>query len=218
VLVKFAARGDTGDAAVARRWCDLLVLEALALEVVSSRGMRAARTAIIETDSHCFLESERFDRVGLRGRVGVLSLAAVQDDPADPWARSAVLLRNSGRLSDEDARRLQWLDAFGAFIANTDRHPYNVLFFNDGGTLRLAPAFDQVSMLYAPTGDGQVPPRTFALPLATADTLDAWEDARAAAREFWQRASNDARLSEDVRTFSAANATALQIRTTTHTI
>ena len=218
VLVKFAARGDTRDTAVARRWCDLLVLEALALEVVSSRGMPAARTAIIETDSHCFLESERFDRVGLRGRVGVLSLAAVQDDPADPWARSAVLLRNSGRLSDEDARRLQWLDAFGAFIANTDRHPYNVLFFNDGGTLRLAPAFDQVSMLYAPTGDGQVAPRTFALPLATADTLDAWDDARAAAREFWQRASNDARLSEDVRTFSAANATALQIRTTTHTI
>jgi hypothetical protein len=210
VLVKFAARGGTGDASVARRWCDLLVLEALALEVVSSRGVPAARTAIITADSHYFLESDRFDRVGLRGRVGVLSLAAVQDDPADPWARSAVLLRNSRRLSDEDARRLRWLDAFGAFIANTDRHPYNVIFFNDGGTLRLAPAFDQVSMLYAPTGDGQVPPRTFTLPLATADTLDAWDDARTAAREFWQRASDDARLSEDVRTFSAANATALQ--------
>ena len=136
-------------------------------------------------------------------------MAAVQDDPADPWARAAVLLRNAGRLSNEDARRLQWLDAFGALIANTDRHPYNVVFFPDGATLRLAPAFDQVSMLYAATADGQVPPRTFALPLATGDTLDVWDDARESAREFWQRPSDDARLSDDVRTFSAANATAL---------
>ncbi|MCR4373245.1 MAG: HipA domain-containing protein, partial [Acidobacteria bacterium] len=147
VLVKFAARGGGGGGggdAVARRWCDLLVLEALALHVVSAHGVPAARTSIIDGGSHCFLESERFDRVGIRGRVAVLSLAAVQDDPADPWARAAVLLMDAGRLSTEDARRLQWLDAFGALIGNTDRHPYNVIFFADGATLRLAPAFDQV--------------------------------------------------------------------------
>jgi hypothetical protein len=208
VLVKFAARGGAGDA-VARRWCDLLVLEALALNVASSRGVPAAQTSIIDADSHYFLESDRFDRVGIRGRVAVLSLAAVQDDPADPWARAAVLLRDAGRLSREDARRLQWLDAFGALIANTDRHPYNVVFLADGPTLRLAPAFDQTSALYSPTADGQVMPRTFAPPHATADTLEVWDDARAAAREFWQRASDDARVSDDVRTFSAANANAL---------
>lgn len=210
VLVKFAARGGGGGGdAVARRWCDLLVLEALALHVVSAHGVPAARTSIIESGSHRFLESERFDRVGIRGRVAVLSLAAVQDDPSDPWARSAALLRDAGRLSTEDARRLQWLDAFGALIGNTDRHPYNVIFFADGATLRLAPAFDQVSMLYAPTADGQVPPRTFVPPYATADTLEVWEDARAAARELWQRASDDARLSDDARVFSAANAKTL---------
>ena len=208
VLVKFAARGGAGDA-VARRWCDLLVLEALALSVVSSRGVPTAQTSFVDADSHYFLESDRFDRVGIRGRVAVLSLAAVQDDPADPWARAAVLLRDAGRLSHEDASRLQWLDAFGTLIANTDRHPYNVVFFADGATPRLAPAFDQVSMLYAPTADGHVAPRIFAPPHATADTLDVWDDARAAAREFWQRASDDARVSEDVRRFSAANANAL---------
>jgi hypothetical protein len=208
VLVKFAARGGAGGA-VARRWCDLLVLEALALNVVSARGLPAAQTSIIDSASHYFLESQRFDRVGIRGRVAVLSLAAVQDDPADPWARAAVLLRDAGRLSPEDARRLQWLDAFGALIANTDRHPYNVVFFADGATLRLAPAFDQVSMLYAPTADGQLPPRTFAPPHATADTLEVWDDARAAAHELWQRASDDARVSDDIRRLSAANANAL---------
>lgn len=208
VLVKFAARGSASDV-VARRWCDLLVLEALALNVASSRGISAAHTNIVETPSHCFLESERFDRVGVRGRVAVLSLAAVHDDPADSWARAAVLLRDAGRLADEDARRVRWLDAFGAFIANTDRHQYNIVFFAEGSRLRLAPAFDQVSMLYAPSADGQVPSRIFALPHATADTLDVWDDARMAAREFWQRASDDGRLSDDVRYFCAANAKAL---------
>jgi hypothetical protein len=207
-LVKFAARGGAGDV-VARRWCDLLVLEALALSVVSARGVTAAGTRMIDGDSHYFLESERFDRVGLRGRVAVLSLAAVQDDPADPWARAAVLLRDTGRLSREDSRRLQWLDAFGALIANTDRHPYNVIFFSDGAKLRLAPAFDQIPMLYAPTADGQVPARTFALPHATADTLEVWDDARAAAREFWQRASDDVRVADDVRMIAATNARSL---------
>ena len=208
VLVKFAVHGAAGDV-VARRWCDLLVLEALALDVVSSRGLSVARTEIVDTASHYFLESERFDRVGMRGRIAVLTLAAAHDDPADPWARAAVLLKSAGRLSDEDARRLRWLDAFGALIANTDRHPYNVVFFPEGATLRLAPAFDQVSMLYAPTADGQVAPRVFALPHVTSDTLDVWDDARTAAREFWQRASDDARASGDVRRCSAANASAL---------
>ena len=208
VLVKFAARGTAGDV-VARRWCDLLVLEALALDVVSSRGISAAPATIVETPSYRFLESARFDRAGLRGRVAVSSLAAVHDDPADSWARAAALLTEAGRLADEDARRLRWLDAFGALIGNTDRHQYNILFFTAGSGLRLAPAFDQVSMLYAPSEDGRVPSRAFALPHATSDTLDVWNDARMAAREFWGRARDDGRVSDDLRSFSAANVDAL---------
>jgi hypothetical protein len=208
VLVKFAARGGTGDV-VARRWCDLLVLEALALNVIAAHGVPAAQTSVIDTDSHCFLESRRFDRIGSRGRVAVLSLAAVHDDPADSWARAAVRLREAGRVSREEARRLQWLDAFGMLIANTDRHPYNIVFFADGPTLRLAPAFDQTSALYSPTDDGQVPPRVFAPPHATADTLEVWDEARAAGREFWQQAADDARVSDDVRRVAAANAAAV---------
>ena len=207
LLVKFAARSAD---AVARRWCDLLVMEAVALDVVSSHGVSAACTQIVETSSHRFLESERFDRVGPRGRIAVLSLAAVHNDPAHSWARAAVELRSAGRLSDDDARRLRWLDAFGAFIGNTDRHQFNVLLFPNGSGLRLAPAFDQVSMLYAPLADGQVPARTFALPRASSDTLDVWDDARAAAREFWERARDDGRLSDDIREVCSVNAHALQ--------
>jgi hypothetical protein len=206
-LVKFAARRGAGDV-VARRWCDLLVLEAIALDVVSSCGISTAHTRIVETPSHWFLESERFDRVGARGRLAVSSLAAVHNDPADSWARAAVSLMNAGRLTREDARRLRWLDAFGALIGNTDRHQYNILFFPAGPRLSLAPAFDQVSMLYAPLADGQVPSGDLALPGATFDTLDVWDDARMAAREFWERASGDDRLSDDGRSICAANAVA----------
>ena len=196
VLVKFAGRG--GDA-VSRRWCDLLILEGMALQTVASHGLSAATTNVIETPDYWFLESERFDRVGVGGRIAVISLAAVHNDLADPWARAAEALKDTRRLSDDDARRICWLDAFGALIANTDRHQYNILFFLEGSQLRLAPAFDQVSMLYAPTGDGQVPPRDFALPHATASTLDVWDDARGAAREFWEQGSQDMRLSDDAR-------------------
>jgi len=204
MLVKFAGRGESGDRA-ARRWCDLLILEGIALQVVASHGIPTANTNVIETPDYWFLESERFDRQGMRGRIAVISLAAVHDDLADPWARAAVALKEAGRLSDEDARRLCWLDAFGALIANTDRHQYNILFFTEGSRLRLAPAFDQVSMLYAPTGDGQVPPREFMLPHATANTLDVWEYARDAARKYWTQGSEDMRLSDDARLFCASN-------------
>ena len=208
VLVKFAARSGAVDV-VARRWCDLLILEGLALAVVAARGIAAARTRIVDTPSHWFLESERFDRAGARGRIAVLSLAALHDDLADSWARAAGPLREAGRLSPEDARRLRWLDAFGALIGNTDRHQHNILFFVDGPRVRLAPAFDQASMLYAPTPDGQVPARAYAVPKVTPDTLDVWDDARDAARELWARGSEDPRISDDVRVICASNATML---------
>jgi hypothetical protein len=142
-----------------------------------------------------------------------VSLAAVHDDPADSWARAAVRLLDVGRLSTEDARRLRWLDAFGSLIANTDRHQYNVVFFTTehtgGGALRLAPAFDQVSMLYAPDADGHAPSRSFSPPFATSETLEVWDDARNAAHEFWSRASDDHRIAQELRRICADNMTSL---------
>lgn len=205
VLVKFATRGKTTDP-VARRWCDLLLLEGVALDVVKSSGVPTARTQVIETPSHWFLESERFDRVGARGRRAVMSLAAVHDDPADSWASAATALRAAGRLTDEDARRLRWLDAFGSLIGNSDRHQHNILFFIQDGRLQLAPAFDQLPMRYAPTADGQVPTRDFTMPAVTSNTLDVQNDAREAAQQFWTRGSEDSRVSGEMQAICAANA------------
>ena len=112
-------------------------------------------------------------------------------------------LRALRRVSQGDADRLRWLDDFGALIANTDRHQHNVVFFVDNGQVRLAPAFDQVSMFFAPSVDGQVPAREYPTPHATPDTLDVWDDARAAAQEFWSRVSDDARVSDVMRRVAA---------------
>jgi hypothetical protein len=64
--------------------------------------------------------------------------------------------------------------------------------------------------LYGPSADGQVPARTFSLPTASLDTLDVWDNARAAGREFWARAGDDARLSDDIRSICSVNARLLQ--------
>lgn len=198
VLVKFAARGRTGDV-VARRWCDLLLLEALALDVIAGRGLAAAAAEIVETDTHVFLEVDRFDRVGPRGRRAVLSLAGLHDDLTDNWTRASIRLRDAGRLSVEDARRLRWLDAFGALTANTDRHQFNVVFYTDQPQPRLAPAFDQVAMFHAPSADGQVHEREYVVPAIPAVWLDVWNDARDAASEFWSRAGDESRLGDAMR-------------------
>jgi hypothetical protein len=51
-----------------------------------------------------------------------------------------------------------------------------------------------------------VPPRVFRVPNVTSDTLEIWDDARDAARQFWARGGEDARLSDDVRAICASNA------------
>lgn len=198
VLVKFAVRGQAGDV-VARRWCDLLILESIALDVIAAHGLAAARAEVMDTGSHLCLEVDRFDRVGLRGRRAVVSLAAVHDDLSDGWARAAVRLRDARRIDDDDARRLRWLDAFGALIGNTDRHQFNVVFFSGASGLRLAPAFDQVSMCLAPGPDGQVCDRDYPQPPVAAEWLNVWDDVRVAAREFWSRVEDDGRVGDSVR-------------------
>lgn len=205
VLVKFAARGGPSDSA-ARRWADLLLLEALALEVAGEAGALVATTSVVEAAAHVFLESERFDREGVRGRRPVLSLAAAGDDPAASWTSAARTLGDQGRLSADDARRLRWLDAFGALIANTDRHQFNVTCFPEpDGRVRLAPLYDMLPMFYAPTPDGLAAAPPMPRPRLSALMLDVWDSARASAVAFWRRAADETRLSDELRRAAVAN-------------
>lgn len=216
VLVKFAGHGGA-EGGAAERWRDLLALEALALDVLREHGIPAARAQLLSSDTYKFLEVERFDRIGERGRRAVMTLAAVHQNPVDSWSTAAVRLQETRRISSDDARRLRLLDAFGALIANTDRHHHNVAFFPIRTDSRvptvtsytLAPAFDQLPMLYAPGGDGRVPSRDFIPPGPSADALDVWDEARTLALAFWREGSDAPTVSDDMRRISAANARAL---------
>ncbi|HUR19302.1 MAG TPA: HipA domain-containing protein [Vicinamibacterales bacterium] len=208
VLVKFAGRAGASDSA-AQRWRDLLALEALALDVLREHNIPSARAQLFSADTHKFLEVERFDRIGERGRRAVITLAAVHQDPADSWSQAALRLREAGKISTGDAQRLRLLDAFGALIGNTDRHHHNAAFFPSGTGYTLAPAFDQLPMFYAPGGDGSVSPREFTPPRPAAEMLDVWDEARALALNFWQDASEGPTVSDGMRRIAAAHAHAL---------
>jgi HipA-like C-terminal domain len=211
-IVKFAPRGDF----IAQRWEDLLKLEALALEVLRDGGVAAVEARLVETPTHTFLEINRFDRVGERGRRAMISLAAAYQNPTVSWARAARdLLRWSG-ISSEDAHRLQLYDAFARLIANQDRHHHNIALLseNDGPgdvtaaqrtRYQLSPAFDQLPTLYAPTNDGLLRDRDFSPPTPTADTWEAWDHAAMLARTYWRRASTYENLSTQMREIASRN-------------
>jgi hypothetical protein len=208
VLVKFIGHTRAGSEAT-QRWRDLLALEALALDVLREHGIPAAPAQLLSSDTYKFLEVERFDRIGERGRRAVMTLAAIHQNPVDSWSSAATRLQEGRRISADDARRLQLLDAFGALIANTDRHHHNVAFFPASGGYTLAPAFDQLPMLYAPSCDGRIPAREFVPPGPSAEALDVWDEARTLALAFWRDGSDAPTISDGMRRIAAANARAL---------
>jgi len=212
-IVKFAVRGS----AAGERWQDLLRLESLALGVLRETGVQAAEASIVESTTHTFLEVIRFDRIGERGRRALVSLAAVHGDPSVSWSRAAKGLDERGSITADDARRLTLYDAFAQLIANTDRHHHNVALFPEHDNpasafakrYRLAPAFDQLPMLYAPTSDGQLIAREFVLPTPRAETWEVWDGAGRLALAFWQRASELGDISTEMKGIASRNLDAL---------
>jgi hypothetical protein len=202
LIVKFTA-GDGSPSDL--RWRDLLVCEALALETLRSAGVDAARAEIVDLDGKRFLEVERFDRVGERGRSGFLTAGPLDDDlygKRDSWPALAERLVASRLLHAEDARRIRLLEAFGQLIANTDRHFGNIGFLADGllhaPSLRLAPAYDTLPMAFSPRS-GIVPELQMPPQRPRSGTLEVWQEATALAREFWQRVAGDGRISAGFR-------------------
>lgn len=212
VMVKYAGAGGQ----VAQRWQDLLTMEAIALDILRQADHQASSAQLIDAPTHRFLEVERFDRVHERGRIAVMTLAAVYPRATDNWAQAARQMQAESMLSVQDAVRLKLYEAFGRLIANTDRHHYNIALFPQhtgegeytsisARRFVLAPAFDQLPMLYAPTSDGQLPHREFSRPAPRADTWDVWDEALSLASQFWERAGGDPMISADMRTVARAN-------------
>jgi hypothetical protein len=199
VIVKFSPPRPTP---AGLRWADLLTAEFLAHRVLEEAGVPACRSRLFEYADRFFLECDRFDRIGARGRRGSVSLYAVDVSRygrLDNWSAAAERLAADSLLSSEDATQIRLIDAFGALIANTDRHFGNVtLFDNYEGRFELAPVYDMLPMLFAPQ-DGQLMPRRFEPVAARAEWLAIWPRARALAEEYWSRVAQHPEISLDFR-------------------
>ena len=124
------------------------------MESLRNAGIDAATTEIVDVNGLRCLVVDRFDRVGETGRRAVVTLLATSERVHGTWADSAEQMHRQGELSDESLRQISLLDAFGALIANTDRHHYNVSLYPSQNGYDVAPAFDQLPMAYAPPASG----------------------------------------------------------------
>lgn len=88
----------------------MLVAEHLAACILSEAGISSAKTQLLEAGGRYFLESSRFDRVGVHGRRGLVSLAVLDAaffGKADtPWTAAAERLCNTAWISTGDADKL----------------------------------------------------------------------------------------------------------------
>jgi hypothetical protein len=207
VLVKFS---PAGNAPADVRWRDLLVCEALALHTLQAAGISAAETELVQAEGRVYLQSRRFDRTA-QGRVGMVSLEmydAHYIGIGTQWAATAVQTDRAGseKLSAADIQTLCLLDAFGALIANSDRHHGNVSLLLFNHRWQLAPTYDMLPMFYAPVA-GEVVPRDWAsqAPRPNTHTLGVWPQARELALAFWQRVVGDARISLEFRELAQSN-------------
>ncbi len=208
VMVKFSPRLGSPSG---RRWADLLVLEHLALETMRSAGRSASETTLLEAGGRRFLEVRRFDRVGERGRRGLVSLEALENrwfGRHDDWLQAAAALESARRITSGDAEALRWQWLFGRLIGNTDMHFGNVSFtWDTGRRLQLAPAYDMLPMRWAPVRD-----ELSVEPLAPFVPRPEWallfSSAREAARSFWATAARRAELHPQLRALARRNAAA----------
>ncbi len=207
VLVKFSPTGDTFSAS---RWRDLLICESLSLELLRENGIAAAESRLIEAGGRTFLETLRFDRVSAHGRKGTISLSAIENEwigRGENWSVSAQALARDKKISADDLSTIQTLECFGRLIANTDRHPGNLSFFWQPGEkqVQLAPIYDMLPMLYAPSSGGEDTRKKFSLPSYDHTLLNSWKGALKLAIQYWTRVHEDSRISPEFRIIAKRN-------------
>jgi biotin operon repressor len=203
MLVKFSPP-RTSEAG--QRWVDLLLAEHLAHELLARAGLPACRSKWLLFGDRAYLEVERFDRSGAEGRIGAVSLYAIDISrygKLDSWSECARRLEAEALLSTQHVDRIRLLEAFAQLIANTDRHFGNITVFDRyEGPFEPAPVYDMLPMLFAPQHD-QLIERTYEPAPPTATTLSVWNHARTLAAQYWELLAGDARLSDSFRTLCA---------------
>lgn len=217
LIVKFTPPRETP---FGMRWRALLTMEHLALETLRSHGIPTAHSHIVDSTTRTYLESQRFDRIGLEGKRHVVAIDALHSEFADPhsprrtWVHTAEILTKKKLLSEFDLRLIARIYAFGQFIGNTDMHFGNLSFFIDDvekPAPLLAPVYDMLPMMWRPSvnsGELDVTPVREPPPMP----LYAHEQAQARewAIEFWTEAAKLESIDPPLR--AACEASELRLR------
>ena len=208
VIVKFSPKGDDR---VAQRWRDILITEFHATVALHGGNLPAAETRLIERGGRLFLESQRFDRVGVYGRMSMISLQAVDAELVGlgtSWPKVILELAIKELISGEDLIDALVLWRFGHLINNSDMHLGNLSLGIEGDMFRLLPVYDMCSMGFAPKG-GEALSFNFHVSSESMSMIDAHVNQRIAesvtvmARNFWSKVAADDRISDEFRTFLA---------------
>ncbi|WP_199638169.1 type II toxin-antitoxin system HipA family toxin YjjJ [Serratia sp. PAMC26656] len=202
VLVKFSTVPENPNA---QRWSDLLIAESLALRVVADAGFSAAQgEVLLDENLQCFLEIERFDRVGEFGRVPMVSLEALDAEFSGSgnanWATAAEGLLRQGVIDRQTCQEMTLYWAFGRLIANSDMHQGNLSFLRpERRPVALAPLYDMLPMAFAPTSSGNMRQEAVEIRLDHEVSGAVWRQAELMALEFWQRTAQHESISEAFR-------------------
>lgn len=189
VIVKFS---ELEAGPVSERWRDLLLAEHIALETLRDGGIPAAKTHIIDHGGQRFLEVERFDRIGSRGRRALHSLSALDAEfvglGTGGWPVIAETLAKDRQIHPEAAAGANILWAFGTLIGNSDMHNGNLSFVAEHGRpYNIAPAYDMSPMAFAPRSGGGLPDALSEATIHGSVSNETWRQAEALARAFLGR-------------------------------
>ena len=122
--------------------------EVLALRLAAAAGIDAAKAQLVDSDGVAIAVIRRFDRPDGGGRLMYVSAATMLGvDASEPGERAYTeivdALRRHGASAQADIEELWRRIAFSIAITNVDDHLLNHGFLHaEGGTWRLAPAFD----------------------------------------------------------------------------
>ena len=181
------------DNPVATRHRDLMICEHLALNTLRANGVKASETTLYQ-DDRLYLEVKRFDRNGLYGRKGVVSLKVLDAEYAGvngTWPQISHVLLRQNILTEKDVHDVEVAYAFGRYIANTDMHNGNFSFFMEHLALMGAtPIYDMLPMAYMPV-QGELRNPELTAPRFIEVSNEARKQALSLAAIFWEQVLND---------------------------
>jgi HipA-like C-terminal domain len=207
LVVKFTPPRGTS---FGERWHDLLHTELIALQTLAKHGFSTAKTRILQSEQRTYLESVRFDRIGLNGKRHVVPLAPIHKafvgGSRQNWAASCDKLAELGHLPRQDAQTVHVLLYFGRLIGNTDMHFGNLsLAVTDMARLgnpkfSLAPCYDMLTMAYKPSEfKDELGYTLLEVPRQPLGANAPWQQALTMAKEFWQTLGNAEAVTADLR-------------------